>query len=807
MLISYPILPAPAAKPGETELEAFIGQYVDATQGLYPVSLKDRWHGGIHLKPGDAPVRAIADGEVVAYRVTSAPETYKNQDFDTSFVLLKHTTETGEKTPVVFYSLYMHLLNRRDLKDPQSKQLPDWLQKTAPGADIKPGNGQLVWRKDVLGFGGQLYGDRHVHFEIFTPDIHNFWKDSKTLAQGAHGSDDFFGDAYFVVPLMTHFLATHPHAQKHKDHKLYVSVQEEAAGEEGWSGGDQPATAPVSFDISLGGIGTKAVNEALGTDGRLFVRIRYDKGKRIATSFQINANGNVEQIGPSVEQDDYEYNLYPLAKTLYPDCPSAGYEWLRFGRVLGPDTTTHQENWQYVRYGKDADAVGYVDLAATNITKLSDADFPFWQGWQTIDDDNSVIKEDGICDVSALQALLGIPTNKQGQSLLDPPDFVARANDPTVARKLRHLICKFNSEWDDIDVETRYKRLYQSGQPLESTAAQNDFKKHVTKMAFWSSTGLPRSVWHFHPLQFIEHYRKCTWLALNEIRQLLPAHSTGGGNISWDASKARLISGGKITSSGTPMPPNLSAAINNSLRKYVFNTPLRLAHFFGQTWEETGVLTLLTENGDDRYFRTMYEVLTPTEAGEDFDNKHAWLQKMGFLRGRTRAQYVAQRPGEIARKARGGGNTQSGDGPRFKGRGMLQITWRNTYTEYGMYRDKNFITDPNPSLLATNAFDATDVAGWEWTHKYMQGSNNPRSTRKTGYNIHRRADAGSLPANVEAVTVSVNGGTTGLPHRQEYFAYAYALLGDEESPNRSVWQRPDRPAPTPKASPRRKHLR
>jgi predicted chitinase len=68
-------------------------------------------------------------------------------------------------------------------------------------------------------------------------------------------------------------------------------------------------------------------------------------------------------------------------------------------------------------------------------------------------------------------------------------------------------------------------------------------------------------------------------------------------------------------------------------------------------------------------------------------------------------------------KARGGGNTQSGDGPRFRGRGMLQITWRNTYAEYGTYRNKNFTTDPNPSLLATNAFDATDVAGWEWTHK------------------------------------------------------------------------------------------
>lgn len=746
MLISYPILPAPAAKPGETELEAFIVKYVDTTQGLYPVSLKDRWHGGIHLKPGDAPVRAIADGEVVAYRVAAAPETYKNQDFDTSFVLLKHTTETGEKTPVVFYSLYMHLRSRRDLKDPQSKQLPDWLQKAAPGTDIKPGNGQLVWRKDVLGFGGQLYGDRHVHFEIFAPDIHAFWKDSKALAQGANGSDDFFGDAYFVVPPKTHFLATHPHAQKHKDKKLYVSVQEEAVGEEGWSGGEMSTVTPVSFDIPLGGVGTKVVS----TDGRLFVGIRYDKGKRIATSFQINANSDVEQIGPPVEQDDYEYNLYPLAKTLYPDCPSAGYEWLRFGRVLGPDTTTRQENWQYVRYGKDADAVGYVDLAATNITKLSDADFPFWQGWQAIDDDKSIIKEDGICDASALQALLGIPTNKQGQSLLDPPDFVANANGPATARRLRHLICKFNSEWDDSDVDTRYKRLYQSGQPLESAASQKDFKDHVKKMAFWSSAGLPRSVWHFHPLQFIEHYRKCGWLSLNEMAQLMPRRPAGSPEIKWTDAVDPQSGFGKY-----------HISLNKMWRKYRITNPERQSIFIAQIYIETGLMTLMEEGGKGRYNPRL-----------------------------PMTQYY---------KA-------------FYGRGMMQLTWAGTYAAYGTFRDfpnhngayvdsritatskhdwaapgKNshgvLIRDErrwspryDPDIVSSNDFNACDSAGFFWVSKHFMGHSD----------ISRITDQGVTTTTIGQTNVLVNGGGNGYVDRIRYAVYAYSVLSDSTDRKPSV---------------------
>lgn len=739
MLISYPILPTPAAKSGETELEAFIGKYVDTTQGLYPVSLKDRWHGGIHLKPGDAPVRAIADGEVVAYRVAATPETYKNQDFDTSFVLLKHTTETGEKTPVVFYSLYMHLRSRRDLKDPQLKQLPDWLQKAAPGADVKSGNGQLVWRKDVLGFGGQLYGDRHVHFEIFAPDIDAFWKDSKALAQGANGSDDFFGDAYFVVPPKTHFLATHPHAQKHKDKKLYVSVQEEAEGEEGWSGGEISGVTPVPVDIALGGLGTKGVS----TDGRLFVCIRYDKGKRVATSFQINANSDVEQIGPPAEQDDYEYNLYPIAKTLYPDCPSAGYEWLRFGRVLGPDTTTHQENWQYVRYGKDADAVGYVDLAAANITKLSDADFPFWQGWQTIDDDKSVIKEDGICDASALRALLGIPTDKQGQSLLDPPDFVANANDPATARKLQHLICKFNSEWDDSDVDTRYKRLYQTGQPLESTASQDDFKKHVKKMAFWSSTGLPRSVWHFHPLQFIEHYRKCGWRHLNEMAQLLPRNpGHGAHSISWNDAKSVSIGYGEYY-----LP------INATWRKYGINSPERQALFVAQIYTETALLNTMTEFGNGAYNSRI-----------------------------PMTRYYAA----------------------FYGRGMLQMTWAGTYATYGTFRNFPSHTGPyvdhritatsrhdwaaptkdrhgtsirderqwspryDPDIVSSDDFNACDSAGFFWVSKHFMGHSD----------ISRIADQGITTDTIGQANVLINGGGNGYDDRIRYAIYTYRVLSD-----------------------------
>ena len=62
MIISYPILPAGTDNQTEQEkLDAMLA-LVQRDRGLYPVTTENRWHGGIHLTPGNEPIRAIADG-------------------------------------------------------------------------------------------------------------------------------------------------------------------------------------------------------------------------------------------------------------------------------------------------------------------------------------------------------------------------------------------------------------------------------------------------------------------------------------------------------------------------------------------------------------------------------------------------------------------------------------------------------------------------------------------------------------------------------------------------------------------------
>ncbi|MFX1815438.1 M23 family peptidase, partial [Paraburkholderia sp. A1RI_3L] len=70
----------------------------------YPVAADRSWHCGTHLAPDvHGPVHAIADGEVVAYRVCQ--HAMDDGNGNAGFVLLRHSTETGDGRTLTFYSL------------------------------------------------------------------------------------------------------------------------------------------------------------------------------------------------------------------------------------------------------------------------------------------------------------------------------------------------------------------------------------------------------------------------------------------------------------------------------------------------------------------------------------------------------------------------------------------------------------------------------------------------------------------------------------------------------------------------------
>jgi putative chitinase len=99
------------------------------------------------------------------------------------------------------------------------------------------------------------------------------------------------------------------------------------------------------------------------------------------------------------------------------------------------------------------------------------------------------------------------------------------------------------------------------------------------------------------------------------------------------------------------------------------------------------------------------------------------------------------------------GNTVKGDGRRFKGRGLIQLTGRFNYGKAGEALNEPFLSDPE----RVAAFPwAAEVSAWFWaTHK-----------------VNQHADAD----DVKAVTRAINGGLTGLKSREAYLNAAKTAL-------------------------------
>lgn len=145
------------------------------------------------------------------------------------------------------------------------------------------------------------------------------------------------------------------------------------------------------------------------------------------------------------------------------------------------------------------------------------------------------------------------------------------------------------------------------------------------------------------------------------------------------------------------------------------DTPLRVAHFLAQAAHETGGFGFMVEIGAEAYFRR-------------YDG---------------RADL---------------GNTHPGDGSRFKGRGIFQLTGRANYRRFGERLGLDLESRPE---VAAEPPIAVALAGLYWVDR--------------GLNAYADAD------EVELVTRRINGGVNGLRDRIDRLARAKWVLGLKEA--------------------------
>jgi putative chitinase len=154
----------------------------------------------------------------------------------------------------------------------------------------------------------------------------------------------------------------------------------------------------------------------------------------------------------------------------------------------------------------------------------------------------------------------------------------------------------------------------------------------------------------------------------------------------------------------------------------------------------------------------IYEIDTPLRASAflaQIAHESAELKYMEEIWGPTAQQKKYEPPSDLANRL---GNTQPGDGFRYRGRGPIQITGRANYKKYGDLLGVDL--EENPDLAATPQY-AFSTAGVFW--------------RLNGLN--ELADV----QDFIAITKRINGGLNGLAERQKYYEIAKNALGSEEA--------------------------
>ena len=179
-------------------------------------------------------------------------------------------------------------------------------------------------------------------------------------------------------------------------------------------------------------------------------------------------------------------------------------------------------------------------------------------------------------------------------------------------------------------------------------------------------------------------------------------------------------------------------ALQQLLPQYEINTPDRIAAFLAQCAHESGGFVFIKENLNYRWqsLRKVFPKYFPTDA---------------------LAQQYEKQPQKIANRVyanrMGNGPEESGDGYKFCGRGLIQVTGRENYSWFAA----SLHISPEEASEYMETFEgAAQSACWFWESN----------------NLNQWADK----QDILTLTKRINGGTIGLEDRKKHYEHCLHVL-------------------------------
>ena len=712
------------------------------------------WHQGIHLRASKFPssefennkICAIADGKVIAYKVDSEYKSDNESEsskesavYSTGFFLLKHEVAYPKDNVLTFYSLYRHTAKLSDYKS-GIEELVGITKSADNKIVIRDAQNQPLNPRVELKNGVTIGVRRHTQTQDKFDEL--LWyretKDNKTVEHKPKPGEHWriFNQSY--EEMQNEKIKGLPLLSKHKiDTQADIEVKL-----------DKPIEIKAGEELGLmgeynqiGESGEKLLHLEVFTydnieqfKAKAEAAYKQDREKKgIKDNFLYVARGSqlysvLKDEVVELEKSKVEI-MVPLAdvakQTVKKKTDKTGKDYYNVQPYLYSLPQKNKEGGIYVDSSHLTHGLLFpgVNIFNQSGNGLCIFKHPLHQNIDPKSDLTTEQKNELDPMFKSIMDELDLEKDKNAAVSFEAGKLKDLLLSPVQQRRLTGIVAKHDSEWK----KTREADFSQTCGVYRANGKEEIAKRIEKRIADLSiklevdGFNTDKQAYYLHPLGMIGWlmpYSTCFChrdFTVDEVKNIIKLMRDSEKNNNYKIFFAKNCP----LSESDKTYERLTEEINKTFRKYEINTCLRKVHFLAQMYLETDRLKTTVEYASGEQYN-------PGRHKDAIKNK----------------------------------NTEVGDGPRYKGRGGMQLTWRVNYLRYFEHTRKDVayyskVISPTETLLSMSdrrknfntlvgesLFLAIDSAGWYWRNGSAWGDLNSKADNDDVYSINIGVNGG-----------------------------------------------------------------